>query len=51
VPGSILSWKEPIGEHGRELLEVESIEDEESQRAICKILEEKFPDFRQIEFL
>ena len=51
VPGYVLSWRKRIDEDGRALSEIEKIEDEESQRAIRKILEEKFPGFSQIEFL
>jgi len=51
VPGYVLSWKKRIDEHGRAPSEIEEIADEESQGAIRKILEEKFPGFSQIEFL
>jgi hypothetical protein len=51
VPGYVLSWKKRVDEHGRALSEIEKIADEESQGAIRKILEEKFPGFSQIEFL
>jgi hypothetical protein len=51
VPGYVLSWKTPVDEQGQVLSEIERVEDQESQREIRKILEEKFPGFRQIEFL
>jgi hypothetical protein len=51
VPGYVLSWKKGRNQCGRSISEVERIKSEESQRAIRKILEEKYPEFQQIEFL
>jgi hypothetical protein len=51
VPGYILSWKKGWSESGQLISEVERIGSEESQTAIRKILQEKFPVFQRIEFL
>jgi hypothetical protein len=50
VPGYVLSWKMRVDERGPVLSEIERVEDQESQREIREILEEKFPGFSQIEF-
>ena len=50
VPGYVFSWKQRMDEHGQVLSEIERIEDQESQKEISKILEEKHPGFSQIEF-
>ena len=51
VPGYVLSWKTRVEKEGQVLSEIERVEDQESQREIRRILEEKFPGFSQIEFL
>jgi len=51
VPGYIRFWKKEINESGHTVSEVERIVAEDSQREIRKILEEKHPGFKQIEFL
>jgi len=51
VPGYVLSWKKRVDERGQVFSEVARIDDEESQREIRKMLEEKYPGFSQIEFL
>ena len=51
VPGYVLSWKKGESESGQSISEVERIVSEESQTAIRKILQEKYPGFQQIEFL
>jgi hypothetical protein len=50
VPGYVLAWKKG-NKSGHLISEVERILSEESQTAIRKILQEKYPEFRQIEFL
>ena len=51
VPGYVLSWKKGWNKFGQAISEVERILSEESQTAIRKILQEKYPEFQQIEFL
>jgi len=51
VPGYVLSWKKGGNKSGHSISEVERIVSEESQTAIRKILQEKYPEFQQIEFL
>ncbi len=51
VPGYVLSWKKGRSESGQPLSEIERIISEESQREIRRILQEKFPEFQQVEFL
>ncbi|MBI5968245.1 MAG: hypothetical protein HY882_10370 [Deltaproteobacteria bacterium] len=51
VPGYIRFWKKKINESGQAVSEVERIAAEDSQKEIRKILEEKHPGFKQIEFL
>jgi len=51
VPGYICSWKKGQNKSGQSLSEVERILDEEPQKAIKKLLEDKHPGVSQIEFL
>ena len=51
VPGYVLSWKTRVDECGQVISEIERVEDQESQREIREILQEKFPGFSLIEFL
>ena len=51
VPGYVLSWNKGRSESGQPISEVERIASEEDQTAIRRILQEKFPGFRQVEFL
>jgi hypothetical protein len=51
VPGYVRSWKKTRNEFGQPVSEVERIVHEDSQKEVKRILEEKHPSFRQIEFL
>jgi len=51
VPGYVRSWKKTRNALGRPVSEVERIHREDRQREIQRILEEKHPGFRQVEFL
>ena len=51
IPGFVRSWKTKQSDLGQPVSEVERIIDKEVQREIRRIFEEKYPDFRQIEFL
>lgn len=51
VPGYIRSWKNKITEKGELLSEIEPITAPETKREIAKILLDKHPEFKQIEFI
>jgi len=51
VPGYVRSWKKTRNARGQPVSEVEPIHQRESQREIQRILEEKHPGFRQVEFV
>lgn len=51
VPGYILSWKTAVNPFGQPVSEVEGIVAEDDQKEVRKILQEKYPGFRQVEFL
>lgn len=51
VPGYVRSWEKNRNESGQPVSEVERIIDQDSQKEIKRILEEKHPAFRQVEFL
>jgi hypothetical protein len=51
VAGYVRSWKKTRNALGQPVSEVERIQGEDRQREIQRILEEKHPDFKQVEFL
>ena len=51
VPGYVRSWKKTRNALGQPVSEVERIQGEDRQREIKRILGEKHPDFKQVEFL
>ena len=51
VAGHVRSWKKTRNTLGQPVSEVERIHHKDRQREIKRILEEKHPGFRQIEFL
>jgi hypothetical protein len=51
VPGYVRSWKKARNELGQPVSEVERIHLGDCQKEIKRILEEKHPGFRQVEFL
>ena len=51
VAGYVRSWKKTRNAQGQPISEVEGIHREDCRREIQRILEEKHPEFRQVEFL
>ena len=51
VPGYVRSWKKTRNAFGQAVSEVERIHRLDCQKEIKRILEEKHPGFRQVEFL